>query len=167
MINSAIDRDTVIKLCSVAATWQGEALRWMMGEATQQALPGRASMLANVRKALSTAQATSTDAAQKQSIEVDLGAGALSSKAFASTDAALLQTVQTNRHVLQQLAGQGTDLQETCAKSTLASIERWLCRAGRRRADCPVRGAAARCSPGIRWRGAAHSVIAVRRQPGS
>ena len=121
MINSAIDRDTMIKLLSEAATWQAEAVRQMVSQATQQALQGRAMALATVRKTITPARATS-DAARNASAEV--GFEATLSKAFAGIDAALLRTVQNNRRVLQQFASQGADLQETYVKSTLAGVEK-------------------------------------------
>ena len=121
MINSAIDRDTMIKLFSQAATWQAEAVRQMVSKATQQALQGRAMALANVRKVFTLAQATS-GAARNASTEV--GFEAMLSKAFAGIDATLLQTVQTNDRVVQQFASQGADLQENCVKSTLAGVEK-------------------------------------------
>ena len=110
-----IDRDTMIKLFLEAATWHAEAVRQMVSKATQQTLEGRSIALANVRKAFMPAQATS-DAAQ-----VDFES--MLSKAFASIDAALLQTVQANRRVLQHFVSQGADLQENRNESTLAGVE--------------------------------------------
>ena len=121
MINSAIDRDTMIKLFSEAATWQAEAVRQVVSQATQQALQARAMALANLRKVLTPGQATTSGA---WNASTDVGFEAMLSKAFAGIDAALLQTVQTNRRVVQQFASQGADLQENCVKSTLAGVEK-------------------------------------------
>lgn len=110
-----IDRDTMIKLFSEAATWHAEAVRQIVSKATQQTLEGRSIALASVRKAFMLAQAPSG------AVQVDFES--MLSKAFASIDAALLQTVQANCRVLQHFVSQGADLQENRNESTLAAVE--------------------------------------------
>lgn len=123
MINARVDQETLIRLFSEATSWQAEALSQAVCEATQQALQGRASALANMRKAtMPVAQAPSSDAAQRRRAEADFEA--LQSTVFAGMDAALLQSVQANGRGLRQFVDQGAAPQESRMKGALADVEK-------------------------------------------
>lgn len=107
MITSRLDQDTLTKLFSEAATWQAEIWRQAVCKGTLQALRGRASTLASMRKLLTTVVPASSEAAQGPLADFDFEA--LLSKVFAGMDTTLLQAVQANRRALLLFAEQGAD----------------------------------------------------------
>lgn len=122
MTHSAIDRDTMIGLFSEAATWQAEALRRVVSQATLQARHGRAVRLAYISKARApVAPANSAAAASNSAGDADFET--LLGKTFAGMDGALLQAVQATRRVLQQFVDQGAEL-ERRTTSALAGLEK-------------------------------------------
>ena len=122
MTHPAIDRATMIGLLSEAATWQAEALRRLVSEATLLARQGRAVKLADLSKARAPV-APARSAAPGSSPAGDADFETLLGKTFASIDGTLLQAVQATRRVLQQFADQGAEL-ERGATSALASLEK-------------------------------------------
>jgi len=123
MIKSGIDQDAIISMFSQATAKQGEALRKAVSDATLKALQGRELTMENIRKVLkSVTQASSAGAALNPAGPVDIEA--MLGKAFAGMDAALLQAVQANRKALEQLAGQGVDMQGKQMKAALANVEK-------------------------------------------
>ena len=123
MFKSGIDQDAMIAMFSQATAQQGEALRKAVSEATLKALQGRELTLANIRGVVKTmTEAASAGAAQSglplPDVEAVLG------QAFAGMDAALLKAVEAHRRALEQIVGQGVDLQEKQVKSALANLEK-------------------------------------------
>ena len=122
MTHPAIDRDTMMGLLSEAATWQAEALRRGVSEATLRARQGCAVKLAYISKARSPIAPASSAAAAwcpagAADSETPLG------NTIAGMDGALLQAVHATRSVLQQFADQGAELARR-ATSALAGLEK-------------------------------------------
>jgi hypothetical protein len=122
MINSAVDRDSLIKLVSETTAWQAEALRRAVSEATLQARQGRAVKLADISKTRAPVTQPSSAAAASSSAG-DADFETLLGKAFAGMDGALRQTVQATRGVLRQFVDQSADL-ERRTTSALAGLEK-------------------------------------------
>jgi hypothetical protein len=123
MFKSGIDQDAMIAMFSKSTAQQGEALRKAVSEATLKALQGREMTLANIRGVLKTVtEAASAGAARSglpmPDVEAVLG------QAFAGMDGALLKAVEAQRRALEQIVGQGVDLQEKQVKGALANLEK-------------------------------------------
>lgn len=123
MIKSGIDQDALITQFSQASAKQGAALRKAVSEATLKALQGREVTLANIRSVLkAVTQAASAGAAESHLPMPDVEA--LLGQAFAGMDAALLKTVEAQRKALEQIVGQGVDLQDKQMKAAIDNIEK-------------------------------------------
>ncbi len=123
MIKSGIDQDALITQFSQASTKQGAALRKAVSDATLKALQGRELTLANMKGVLkSVTQAASAGAAESKLPLPDVEA--LLGQVFAGMDAALLKTVEAQRKALEQIVGQGVDLQDKQMKGVLDNLEK-------------------------------------------
>lgn len=122
MTRTHIDADALIRQLSEATAKQGDAVRESVQQATLKALQGRELTLKSIKDTLKVVtQAVSAGAAQNP---LATGVDALLTQAVAGMDAAVLRAVEASRCALEQLVGQGIDLQNKQLTKAMTELQK-------------------------------------------